>query len=381
MKSIAFFFRGGRTVRLAADGKFPTDLLYGYEFLSKKYPVKILEQDELSPGSKRSWLQEKWLQYRMKRDGIKWDHVEWYSTPENLAKFNEAEVIFTTTGTQGVALSILRKQKKLTAKLVFLATGLCDYSEKETFWKAIRECAGDVIWTSLSHGEIRELEKRLRTKVHYVPFGTDIDFWSPLEEGEPVEPVESVEPPYVISVGNDAKRDYELLIKAWKPEYPELRIVTQRELPKPLPLNVKQVDSDWCFRSTDGSKVNGLLDQAKELRELYQRALFVVVPLQETYQPSGQSVTQQGMISKKAVLVSKIKGMWNDDLMVDRKNCFFVRPGEINDFQNGVETLLNNHELREKLETNGCETVREHFSTKNTAEALEEVLRRMALMG
>jgi hypothetical protein len=365
---IAFFFRGGRTVRLAADGKFPTDLLYGYEFLSKKYPVKILEQDELSPGPKRSWIQEKWLQYRMKRDGIRWDHVEWYSTPENLAKLNEPEIIFTTTGTQGVALSILRQQKKLTARLIFLATGLCDYSERKTFWKVIQDCANDVIWTSLSHGEIRQLKKRLGTTVHYVPFGTDTDFWSPSGNGEPVEP------PYVISVGNDAKRDYELLVRAWKPEYPELRIVTQRKLPNPLPPNVKQVDSDWCFRSTDGSKVNELLDQAKELRGLYQKALFVVVPLQETFQPSGQSVTQQGMICKKAVLVSKIQGMWNDDLMVDQENCYFVRPGEIKDFQNGVETLLGHHELREKLGSNGCRTVQEHFSTKNTAEALERIL-------
>ena len=371
MKSIVFFFRGGRTVRLAADGKFPTDLLYGYEYLSKKYPVKILEQDELSPGPVRSWLQEKWLQYRMKRDGIKWDHVEWYSTPENLAKLNESGVIFTTTGTQGVALSILRQQKKLTAKLIFLATGLCDYSKKKTFWKVIRECASDVIWTSLSHGEIRQLEKRLGSTVHYVPFGTDIDFWSPLEEGEPVEPVE---PPYVISVGNDAKRDYELLVKAWKPEYPELRIVTQRELPKPLPLNVKQVDSDWCFRPTDGSKVNELLDQAKDLREMYRKSLFVVVPLQETFQPSGQSVTQQGMICKKAVLVSKIQGMWNDELMVDQENCYFVRPGEINDFQNGVERLLKDQELRESLGEKGSQTVCEHFSTRNTAKALERIL-------
>lgn len=371
MKSIAFFFRGGRTVRLAADGKFPTDLLYGYEYLSQKYPVKILEQDELAPGPKRSWIQEKWLQYRMKRDGVKWDHVEWYSTSENLSKLNESEFIFTTTTTQGVALSILRAQGKLRSKLIFLATGLSDYSDNKRFWKVIQECAKNVIWASLSHGEIRQLEKRLGTKVHYIPFGTDTDFWKPSENDE------SSNPPYVISVGNDAKRDYELLVKAWKPDYPELRIVTQRQLPKPLPNNIKQVDSDWCFRSTDGSKVNELLDQAKELRGLYQRALFVVVPLQETYQPSGQSVTQQGMVSKKAVLVSKIKGMWNDELMLDQKNCYFVNPGEIEDFQIGVERLLNNHDLRKKLGENGCHTVMEHFSTRNTAEALEEILSRI----
>ncbi|MES2308270.1 MAG: glycosyltransferase family 4 protein [Verrucomicrobiota bacterium] len=369
MKPIVFFFRGGRTVRLAADGKFPTDLLYGYEYLSQKYPVQILEQDELSPGIKRSWIQEKWLQYRMKRDGIKWDHVEWYSTPENLAKLNEARVIFTTTGSQGVALSILRQEKKLTAELIFLATGLCDYSDRDTFWRVIQKCAGDVIWTSLSHGEIRQLEKKIGATVHYVPFGTDMDFWSP-PENEAIS-----DPPYVISVGNDAKRDYELLVKAWKSEYPELRIVTQRKLLNPLPHNIKQVDSDWCFRPTNVSQVNELLSQAEDLREMYRKSLFVVVPLQETFQPSGQSVTQQGMISKKAVLVSKIQGMWNDNLMVDQQNCYFVTPGNVKEFQNGVETLLNNKELRERLGKNGCKTVQEYFSTKNTAAELEKVLR------
>lgn len=367
---IAFFFRGGRTVRLAADGKFPTDLLYGYEFLSKKYSVKILEQDELSPGPTRSWLQEQWLQYRMRRDGVKWDHVEWYSTPENLVKLNESDFIFTTTGTQGVALSILRHQKKLKAKLIFLATGLCDYSSQKVFWEKLREVAPDVIWASLSEGEIEELQRKLGQEVHYIPFGTDIDFWTPDEK------ISDNDEPYVLSVGNDAKRDYELLVKAWKPEYPLLKIVTQRALPR-LPANIQKVDSDWCFKPAQQEGVNALLDQAKELRDLYQKSFFVIVPLQETFQPSGQSVTQQGMVMKKAVVVSKIQGMWNKVLMKDEDSVLFIKPHDEISLQTAVEKLIRDHSLRKSLSERGREVVLQNFSTKNTAEAMERVLRKV----
>lgn len=369
MKPILFFFRGGRTVRLAAEGKFPEDLLYGFTEVSETYPVEILEQDELTPAPRRSWIREKYLQWKMAREGIKWDHVEWYATDENLKRFNNASALFTTTGTQGVALSILRHQKKLATPLIFLATGLCDYSKCPKFWEILREVAPSVIWTSLSQGEIRELEKRLGQTVHYVPFGTDVSFW------ENPQPNEERQVPYVLTVGNDSNRDYELLIQSWKPEYPELKIVTQRALPSPLPSNVQKVDSDWCFKPVKGNGVDELLDQAKELRELYRQAHFIVVPLQEAFQPSGQSVTQQGMISGKAVLVSKIKGMWNDELMKSGDNCLFVEPGSITDFQKGVEDLLKNKDLRNRLGKNGQESVIQFFSTRNTADALIRVLK------
>ena len=64
------------------------------------------------------------------------------------------------------------------------------------------------------------------------------------------------------------------------------------------------------------------------LRELIRDARCVVIPLQETLQPSGQSVCLQAMACARPVVMTRTRGLWSEDMMSEGKNILFAPPGD-----------------------------------------------------
>ena len=52
-----------------------------------------------------------------------------------------------------------------------------------------------------------------------------------------------------------------------------------------------------------------IISQMK-IRELYQDAFAIIIPLKDVFQPSGYSVTLQAMACGKPVVLTKTKGLW-----------------------------------------------------------------------
>jgi hypothetical protein len=65
-----------------------------------------------------------------------------------------------------------------------------------------------------------------------------------------------------------------------------------------IPNNVKIINGSWHDEL--------LTDQ--ELRRIYTEAKITILPLKESYQPSGQSVTLQSICAGTPVLISDTKG-------------------------------------------------------------------------
>jgi glycosyltransferase involved in cell wall biosynthesis len=73
------------------------------------------------------------------------------------------------------------------------------------------------------------------------------------------------------------------------------------------------------------------------------RARFVVLPIRDTVQPSGQSACLQAMACGKAVVLTDFGGLWNRELMKDQVTCILAGPpGSVSGIQHGVERLLEN---------------------------------------
>ena len=96
--------------------------------------------------------------------------------------------------------------------------------------------------------------------VTYVPFGVDHRFWTPASE--------SGQGGYVLSVGNDPYRDYETLVRAWRPDYPKLRIVTRSAVPAPLPANVEVIAGDWRTQHLSDAELRAMVRGSRERRTL-----------------------------------------------------------------------------------------------------------------
>ena len=56
------------------------------------------------------------------------------------------------------------------------------------------------------------------------------------------------------------------------------------------------------------------------LKDLYHNNRLTILPIKNTYQPSGQSVTLQSMAVGTPVLITKTEGFWDKNNFIDKKN-------------------------------------------------------------
>jgi glycosyltransferase involved in cell wall biosynthesis len=186
-------------------------------------------------------------------------------------------------------------------------------------------------------------------RIHVLPFGTDCEFWrDTAPRGERGS--------RVISVGSDSGRDYPTLLAA-AADLP-LHIVTRQPLPSDRHSNL--------IHSTDHSPL--------ELRDIYSRAAFVVIPLHERSQPSGQSAALQAMACGKAVIVTRTRGWWGEPFVRDGETCVLVPPGDVTALRDAMRRLWSEPETRRRVGQKARETVVAHFSEDRMAAALDRLI-------
>ena len=210
----------------------------------------------------------------------------------------------------------------------------------------------------ISGAEAETLPKRFSLQedhYSYNSFGVDTRFWRPAEQTRK----------FVLAIG-DSFRDYGTLLRAAKEIRSQLLIVTAQELSQPLPNNVSTRRS--CWRSEI------LLDE--ELRELYQAAICVVVPLEDRPEPTGQSVCLQAMACGRPVIMTRTRGVWSSHLR-DGENLFMVNPGDSVDLAAKVNRLVDDPCLAAKLGHAARESVCRDFRIVDFADRLEALCRRL----
>ena len=200
-----------------------------------------------------------------------------------------------------------------------------------------------------------EFEKASSTHKKYIdrfkfsPFCVDTEFWSNKNNKDITKNQN------IIFVGNDGNRDFDLLIKlAENLKEFNFIVISSSESFKELSLpNVK------IYNGFLGSEQISDLD----LKELYLDSKLSIIPLKDSYQPSGQSVALQSMSLGIPVMITKTKGFWQKNLFLNNENIIFVDDfyyktwiQKINEIfyddlkikkisKNAKETILNNYKL------------------------------------
>ena len=165
-------------------------------------------------------------------------------------------------------------------------------------------------------------------------FGVDLTFWT---EGDHPGREE-----YVLSIGNDSRRDYLSLLEAARQIDRRFVVVTKRELPEPLPPNLEVIRGAWDSHELDDSAV----------RDLYRKASCVVVPLKPGVQPSGQSVTLQAMACGAPVILTHTQGLWEDEFLLHQHNVVLVPPESAGSLVDALNSLFSDNLLWSKLSVN-----------------------------
>ena len=140
-------------------------------------------------------------------------------------------------------------------------------------------------------------------------------------------------------------------------------------------LNIEKPINKSNITITKGSYNKSTISDI-ELRNIYQKALIIVIPLKDVYQPTGYSVTLQAMACGKPVILSNIKGLWAPEILKHKFNCLLVPPSDSKSLEVAIINLLNDKILRDTLSKNARKTALKHFNLENASDSLEKIIRK-----
>ena len=349
---IVWVYRRDRR-RLLADwqrGDSSSEFFYGLVPLRDRYRVGFVEGSR-TPWFRRPWYAAELVFVRRLGIGFALDVVL-----RHLRTLNRARVVVSTVDTCGLPLGFLKRRGVLRSRLVYISQGLTDriqaYGPERRLARWCREfvAAADAHAT-LSAGAADALAGWLGMPsegVRVLPFGVDHDFWH--------DTTPAVPDARIVSVGSDPGRDYPTLLAA-AGALP-LHVVTRQTLTPPPGANVRVTHEHT----------------SRELRDIYSRARFVVTPLHDRDQPSGQSAALQAMACARAVVLTRTRGWWGEDLLVDGDNCVLVRPGNVDGLRRALHALWEDPERCRRIGARARATVERWFGQERFADALAGLL-------
>jgi glycosyltransferase involved in cell wall biosynthesis len=334
---VAFVYAGGREERRSAarEGRSATEFFYGAIELERRgWGVEFIDVGAAAGAG--GWLAG------MLDGGLGWVGPVKMRGEELIAvaglvrRLNRFDCVIGTATGLAMALGVLSRLGWLRARLVGIHCGLVNFPaggarQKASSWAlAAQRCV------LFAESERAEVEGRFGVKAKVNPFGVDVDFWTPGADG--------VAGDFVLAVGNDARRDYGTLVEAVRGAGERVKILTNRDLPADLPENVEQVRGSWHRPAVSD----------EELRDLYRAARVVVVPLEDSIQPAGQSVALQAMACGKTVVMSRTKGLWTGEDFVEGEHLRLVPVGEGEALREAMERPgLDGRVVRERVVARG----------------------------
>lgn len=362
MKKICYLFKDGRKKRLNSHNPFPREFYYGYFGLKDEgWDVDIIEQSDII--AKEASLLFKLFSIIFEKlfllVGLNFTLFRSLSRKKVCNQLNSYDVIIATTNSFGLALALLKRLRVIRSKILFIVMGLIDHDTailKKFFYKLFIK---DVILCSLGEKEADFLSRFFSHKpaIYYIPFSVDTEFWNADgAEGH-------MQQPYFISIGNDRHRDYRTLVETWKPEFPLLKIITQQTVfnnQRACSGNVEVLRGHWAG--------GGFSDN--EIKRLIQQSSGVIVPLEETIQPSGQSICLQAMVCAKPLILTATSGIWSEKHLKHMDNCYLVPPRNPQQLTVAVKWVLENQSEAKRMGQRGRQTVLDYFSIEHFDEKL-----------
>ena len=202
-------------------------------------------------------------------------------------------------------------------------------------------------------------------KLVSVPHLVDEEFWRPMDS-----PVLDW-----IAAAGSSQRDYGTLLDAIAGLPVTCRIATLAQA-----LDVKTIDLAVTQRSLASHEIpaNVILGGAseKEMREIYARSRFVVLPLLPSFRDSGITVAVEAMAMGKAIICSRTYGMV--DIVEHGVNGILVPPGDAAALRAAIVDLCDHPEEAERMGQEGRRRAETVYSlarfTAGVRTVIDEVL-------
>mgnify|MGYP003972543217 CR=1 FL=1 len=355
-KNVSFIFSGGRKDRINQDEIYAKDFFYGYfGFTEDEYNSKIIEfvHTKVFVVNFVDRIIKKLTNFPIAFSSLFNAPYKWQlKNSEIIFLVNESVMFYS------LPLMYFYKKRKKDTKIILFTMGLFSNVSDNKLKNFIQKLLIEKICFKtldallfLGEGEYEYALKAYKNysgKFHFVPFGIDTEFWK--NESE----YKHSDKDYILFIGNDLNRDYDFLNKLVRNmEDYNFVFLTSRLSEKDLNLkNVEIYDGMWWN--------NKLSDVA--IKNLYKKAYLTIIPLNNTLQPSGQSVALQSMSLGTPVLITKTKGFWDKSKYYEDENIFFMNQNDVTLWRNKIISLLSSDKKLIEVSKNGKKLVSENFN-------------------
>ena len=226
---ILYVFTSGRKVRLhdfQSGKEAPLEFLFGLPYLQEKgYKVDIIELTDLHPNPESheyKSLYKKNVRINKRTSLTSSSHF----FIEIIEQFNCYDLIIAGNEYIAFGLAYYKQKGILRPPMLFFVMGMLakipkpetgnlfystlfnrNYRFGKKYYQDLIECSQSVVF--LGKGEYDYAVKifsSLKNKFHFIPFSIDTSFWLPAKDLVSIKP-------YVLFIGNDAQRDFELVTK------------------------------------------------------------------------------------------------------------------------------------------------------------------------
>lgn len=213
-----------------------------------------------------------------------------------------------------------------------LMTSWLSANQKVWFLKRVHKTLSKIIvWSSVQYNFAVDEIGIPPEKLHLIKYGTDQKFWKP-------EKMDTV----MISSAGMEMRDYPTLIEALRMISIRCHIATGLSRGQLFDTVKKLYKIDNLPQNvTVGRKTY------TELKEMYAKSRFVVVPLLPTDTDNGLTVILESMAMGKPVICSKVEGQV--DLIQDGVTGIYVKQGDPEALKEAIVDLWNNPEKVERM--------------------------------
>lgn len=197
-------------------------------------------------------------------------------------------------------------------------------------------------------------------KFIYIPFSVDTNFWKPENKYNYAKNKQ------ILFIGNDGNRNFKLLedLISSNPDLP-FRVITDFD-------NFRNKNYSNLELSSGNWRQNKISDI--ELKQIYEISRIVIIPLKESFQPSGQSVALQAMSLGIPVVISLTDGFWDIDKFKNKDNIYFIKENYIEEWNNQIKSIYNNESLLRKLSSGSRQNIIANYSI---AQMHEKILERL----
>ena len=352
--NITYIFMKGRALKQKSETIIPNDFFYFYEKIeeSREFNSKLLEVNSVNKFNLFRYLYSLYEKYLRNRTGLSFYGNEFLKY-QNLKTVYKSDKILLVNESVSFSLLLLffflKKIKKVEIS-IFLMGLFSKLDIKNKHHKRILNRMLNLYdkFIFVGKGEYDFAQKNFpdwSEKYFFLPFSVDQDFWKSNKNNQNKKEI--------LFLGNDLNRDFEFAYNLGKNMDKYSFIFVSNSFSKyKKHKNIQILDSNWLE--------GGITDI--DIRNIFEKSACTIVPLINTIQPSGQSVSLQSMSMNVPVIITKTKGFWDYDTFENNRNIIFAEKNDIELWESLIENLFKDNLLYGNLIMNAKKTMEDDYN-------------------